>query len=82
VFEEQLLNALGFLQINPIAAVFIGTVVLLLFYSKPNEMFKLVVFCLFLAAVFYCLTLLAGTLTTGANQKEQMIYKSRDVIGE
>jgi len=82
MLEEQLQNTLGFLHANPIVAVVIGAVVLLLFYSKPKEMFKLVVFCLFLAAVFYCLVLLAGTVSTGSSQKNQMIYKSRDVIGE
>lgn len=82
MLEEQLLNALAFLQTNPIIAAIIGTIVLLLFFSKPKEMFKLVVFCLFLVVVFYCITLLAGTLSTGSEQKDQMIYKSKEVLGE
>ena len=80
MLEEQLLNALAFLQTNPIIAIIIGAIVLLLFFSKPKEMFKLVVFCLFLVLVFYCITLLAGTLSTGTDQKDKMIYKSKEVL--
>ena len=82
MLEEQLLNALAFLQTNPIIAVIIGAIVLLLFYSKPKETFKLVAFCLFLVLVFYCITLLAGTLSTGSDQKDKMIYKSEEVLGK
>ena len=82
MLEEQLLNALAFLQTNPIIAVIIGAIALLLFFSKPKEMFKLVVFCFFLVVVFYCITLLAGALSTGSDQKDKMIYKSKEVLGE
>ena len=82
MLEEQLLNALTFLQTNPIIAVIIGAIVLLLFFSKPKELFKLIVFCLFLVVVFYCITLLAGTLSSGSAQKDQMIYKSKEVLGD
>ena len=82
MLEEQLLNALAFLQTNLIIAVIIGAIVLLLFFSKPKEMFKLVAFCLFLGVVFYCITLLVDTVSTGSNHKYQMIYKSKEVLGE
>lgn len=45
-------------------------------------MFKLVVFCLFLMVVFYCITLLAGALSSGSDQKVKMIYKSEEVLGK
>jgi len=82
MFEEQLLHALAFLQTNPIIAVIIGAITLLLFLSKPKELFKLVAFCLFLVFVFYCITLLAGTLSTGSDQKDKMIHKSEEVLGK
>ena len=82
MLEEQLLNTLAFLQTNPIIAVIAVMVVLALFYSKPKEMFKLVGFCLFVTIAFYCIILLVETVSTGSSQKDQMIYKSRDVIGE
>jgi len=82
MLEEQLMNTLAFLQTNPIVAVIVGMVVLALFYSKPKEMFKLVAFCIFLAVVFYGIILLVETVSTGTSHKDQMIYKSKDVIGE
>ncbi len=82
MFEEQLQNVLVFLQANPIIAVILGSVVVTLFYSKPKEMFKLLVFCIFIAVVFYFLTLFAGTVDTGAKQSDQMIHKTKDALGE
>ncbi len=82
MFEAQLQNILAFLQTNPVIAVAIGAVVVVLFYSKTKEMCKLVGFCLFIAVVFYFLTLLAETVSTGSKHKDQMIYKSKDVIEE
>jgi uncharacterized membrane protein len=82
MLNEYLQTARTFLSSNPIIAVVIGVILIVLFYSQPKEMFKLAVFGLFLAVVFYVITLLAGTVDTGSKQKDQMIYKSRDVIGE
>ncbi len=82
MLEEQLRNILVFLQTNPIVAVVIGAVILLLFYSKPKEMFKLVGFCLFIVVVFYFITLFASTVGTGSKQKDQMIYKTKKELGE
>jgi 4-hydroxybenzoate polyprenyltransferase len=82
VFEAQLQNILALFQANPIIAVAGGGIVVVLFYFKTKEMFKLVGFCLFIAVVFYVLTLLAGTVSTGSKHKDQMIYKSKEVLGE
>jgi len=82
MLNEYLQTARAFLQTNPIIAVVIGVIVVMLFYSKPKEMFKLVAFGLFIAVVFYFIALLTGTIDTGVKQKDQMIYKSRDVLRE
>ena len=79
---EYLQIARAFLYSNPMIAGIIGGSVVVLFYCKPKEMFKLVALCLVIAVVFYFLSLFAGTVSTGAKQKDQMIYKSRDVVGE
>jgi hypothetical protein len=39
-------------------------------------------FCLFIVAVFYVITLFTSTLSTGSKQKDQMIYKTREAAGE
>ena len=82
MLEEQLQNALAFLQTNPVIAVAIGAVLLVLFYFKPKEMFKLLAFCLFMIVVFYFITIFAGTVGTGSKHKDQMIYKSKKVLGD
>lgn len=82
MLEEQLKNSLVLLQDNPIIAAVIVMIVLVLFYSRPKEMFRLVIFCVFMAVVFYFITLIAGTLSTGSKQKDQMIYKSQEELGK
>ena len=82
MLEEYLQNTLAFLQTNPIIAVVIGAIVVSLFYFKPKEMFKLLAFGLFMAVVFYCLTLFMETVSSGSKQKDQMIYKSIKVLEE
>jgi hypothetical protein len=66
MLEEQLKNTLVLLQDNPIIAAVIVMIVLVLFYSRPKEMFRLVIFCVFMAGVFYFITLIAETLSTGS----------------
>ena len=80
--EKLLQTVLAFLQTNPIIAVVIGAIVVSFFYFKPKEMFKLLAFGLFMAVTFYCLTLFMGTVSSGSKQKDQMIYKSKKVLGE
>ena len=81
MLEEQLKNTLVLLQDNPIIAAVIVMIVLVLFYSRPKEMFRLVIFCVFMAVVFYFITLIAETLSTGSKQKDQMIHKSQEELG-
>lgn len=82
MLEEQLHNLLALLRGNPAVAVVAAGIVAALCYFKPREMLKLALFGLFIMAIFYFVGLFAGTVNTGSKQKDQMIYKSRDVIGE
>ena len=82
MFEEHVQNIIELLQGNPPLSIGIAVVVAALFYFHPKDMFKLTAFCLFLVAVFYIMTLLLEATGTGSKQKDQMIYKSKEVIGE
>ena len=82
MLEEHLQNTLIYLKANPIIAVVLGLFIAFCFYSKPKEMFKLLIFCVFLAVVFYIITLFAGAIGSGGQGKSQMIYKTKDAIGE
>ena len=82
MLEEQLQNLIFFLQAKPIIAAAIGAVILILFYLIPKGMFKIAAFCLFIVIVFYFIGLFSGAVNTGSKQKDQMIYKTREALGE
>jgi len=82
MLEEQLHNTLALLRGNPALAVAVALIVAGLFYFKPREMFKLALFGLFITVVFYLITLLADTVSTGSKDKGEMIYKTRNIAGE
>ena len=82
MFAEHLHNTIVLLKSNPALAFALAGVVLALIYFKPREMGKLVLFGLFITVVFYFITLFAEMLDFGSKQKDQMIYKSRNVIDE
>jgi len=70
------------LQDNPAIVVIVASLVATLFFLKPREMFKLILFSLFIMVIFYFITLFTGTVNSGSKQKGQRIYKPKDVIGE
>ena len=82
MFVEHLQNTITIVQSNPLIGAGILVAVAVLFYFRPKDMFKLVGFCIFMVVVFYILSLLLETVGSGGKQKDQMINKSRDVIGE
>jgi len=82
MFEQHLQNTLNLLQGNPALALAGAAVVAALFYFRPKDMFKLVGFCLILVVVAYFIGLVAGTIGSGAKQKDQMIYKTQRAIDE
>ncbi len=82
MFAEHLHNTIVLLMSNPLFAFALAGVILALFYFRPKEMGKLVLFGLFIIVIFYFITLFAEMLDVGSKQKDQMIYKSRNVIDE
>jgi len=82
MFAEHLHNTIVLLKSNPLFAFALAGVILALFYFRPKEMGKLVLFGLFIIVIFYFITLFAEMLDVGSKQKDQMIYKSRNVIDE
>lgn len=82
MFEEHLQNTIAIFKGNPILGGGILVVLAALFYFRPKDMFKLVGFCLFMVVVIYIMSLLLETIGSGGKSKDQMIYKSRDVVGE
>ena len=82
MLEEKLHSILILLRSNPGLALILAVIIVVLCYFRPKAMFRMVLFGLFIALVFYFITQLAGMVSTGSQQKDRMIYKSRDVIGD
>lgn len=82
MFEQHLQNTLNLLQGNPALSLGAAAVIAVLFYFRPKDMLKLVGFCLLLVVAAYLIGLVAGTIGSGAKQKDQMIYKTQRAIGE
>ena len=82
MFEQHLQNTLNLLQGNPALSLGAAAVIAVLFYFRPKDMLRLVGFCLLLVVMAYLIGLVAGTIGSGAKQKDQMIYKTQRAIGE
>jgi energy-coupling factor transporter transmembrane protein EcfT len=82
MLEEQWHNTLTLLRGNTALTVAVVLFIAILCYFKPREVFRMGLFALFIVAVFYVITLLADTLSTGSKQKGEMIYKTRNIVGE
>jgi predicted membrane protein len=82
MLADHLQSTIALLKSNPALAWALCIVVIALFYFRPKQMGKLVLFGLFIAVVFYFILLFGDMVDTGAKQKDRMIYKSRNVIDE
>ena len=63
----------------PLVVVAVAIVLLFMAYKKPKESFKFALMLLFIAAVFFAIGLIRDTLSTGTQNKDQMINKSRSL---
>ena len=82
MFEEHWQNTVALVQDNPVLGLGVAVIVAVLFYFRTKEMFKLLGFGLFLVAAFYIITLLVGTVDSSTKQKDQMVHKTRQAIGD
>ncbi|HKL24954.1 MAG TPA: hypothetical protein VJ910_01860 [Desulfuromonadales bacterium] len=81
-FEVILQELFGYAHRN-MTVVLVGAAVLaLLTFFKFKSMMKLFGILILAVVGIYLLLLLKGSLFTGADQKNKMIYKTRDVVGE
>ena len=60
----------------------VALVVVVLFYFRTKEMFKLLGFCLLLVVAFYLMTHLVGLVGSGSKYKDRMTHKTSEAIGE
>ena len=78
-FASLMDYAFNFFNQYPLVVVAVAIVLLFMAYKKPKDSFKFALMLLFIAAVFYTIGLIRGTLSTGTQNKDQMINKSRSL---
>lgn len=81
-FEGILQQAIDYGQSNTVVVLGIVTVLVLLTILKTKAMIKLYGVCLLAVVGMYLFTLISGPLSSGIKQKDRMIYKTPDAIGE
>lgn len=81
-FEDILQQAIGYGQRNTAVALGAVTILVVLTIFKPKAMMKLYGVCCLALVGIYLFTLIGGTLSGSIKQKDRMIYKTPDAIGE
>ena len=61
----------------PVVIAVIALVLLFVACKKPKESFKFALLLLVMAAFFYAIGLFRDTLSTGTQNKDQMIHKTK-----
>ena len=69
----------SFAQNNPVIAIVIALVLLFLLYRNPKLFLGIVFFCLFLAALYYIITSMAGS---GLEKKKKLVDKEEQRLNE
>lgn len=81
-FEGLLQQTIDYGQSNTTMALVAAAVLVVLTIFKPKTMMKLYGFCAIALVGLYLLSLLSGALFSGTEQKNRMIYKTREATGE
>lgn len=81
-FEGILQQAIGYGQRNTTVALVAAAILVILTILKPKTMMKVYGACFLVLIGLYILSLLSGVISGGAQQKDQMIYKTQEATGE
>lgn len=81
-FQVLLQQVINYGQNNKTLVLVVAAVLVILTVFKPKPMMKLYGVCVIALVGLYLLSLLSGTLFSGAEQKDKMIYKTREATGE
>ena len=76
-FERFFNLAVNFLQAYPVLAVILVVGVVIVATAKPKDIYKFLVFAVIMGVVFYVISQLGESTSTGLNQKDEMIHQTR-----
>lgn len=80
--EGLLQQAIDYGQSNTTLVMVAAATLVLLTIFKTKPMMKLYGVCIIALVGLYLLSLLSGALFSGSEQKNRMIYKTREAAGE
>ena len=66
----------------PLIAIVIGILLVLYAWREPKEAFKIAMVLVALGLTFYLLSLFGQTTSTGIQEKDEMIYKTKRALGD
>lgn len=81
-FNSFYLLVLQFISEHILLTIALGVALCYSLYKKPEGTVKFLAFCLFLVAVFYIMSLLSQSSSTGLNQEDNLIHKSERQLQE
>lgn len=81
-FENIVQQTIAYGQRNTTVVLVAAAVLVLLTIFKPKVMMKLCGICVFALIVLYLIMLFNGALSSGIKQKDEMINKTPQAIGE
>jgi len=81
-FERILQQVIDYGQHNTSVVLVAVAVLVLLTIFKPKTMMKFYGACVLALVGLYLITLFSGALSSGTQQKDRMINKTREAIGE
>jgi len=81
-FENILQQVISFGQSHMPVVWVAAAVLVVLTIFKTKSMMKFYGFCALVLVVIYLVSLLGGALFSGVSQKDRMINKTREVIGD
>jgi hypothetical protein len=76
-FERLLNTGISFLQNHPIAVIVLVVGLVIVSTAKPKDIYKFLVFAVMMGVVFYIISQLGESTSTGLDKKDQMIHQTR-----
>ena len=76
-FERLLNTGINFLQNHPIAVIVLVVGLVIVSTAKPKDIYKFLVFAVIMGVVFYIISQLGESTSTGLDKKDEMIQQTR-----
>jgi uncharacterized phage infection (PIP) family protein YhgE len=76
-FERFLNTGINFFQNYPIAVIILVVGLVIVSTAKPKDIYKFLVFAIIMGVIFYIISRLGESTSTGLDNKDEMIQQTR-----